>query len=74
MDTLIGVCPDEADVVALFFALQTQWRFHPVAGVRLGIDYAAIAPTASAAGLPMTPAMFHDLREMEGAALAVLLK
>lgn len=60
--------------MALFLALDTQWRFHPMLGARLGIDYAAIGPTASAAGLPFTPAMFHDLRAMEAAAIAVLAK
>lgn len=60
--------------MALFLALDTQWRFHPMLGVRLGIDYSAIGPTAAAAGLPFTPGMFHDLRVMEAAAIAVLAK
>ncbi|HEU4958962.1 MAG TPA: DUF1799 domain-containing protein [Sphingomonas sp.] len=62
--------PDELDAVDLFHALASQWRMHPMAGVRLGIDYAAVPATAAMLGLTMTPELFADLRVMEGAALA----
>lgn len=39
-------------------------------GGRLGLEYAAIAPTAALMEIEMTPAVFADLRLMEGAALA----
>lgn len=63
--------PDEADAVTLFFTLGTQWRFHPFAGSPTGIDYAAIPAVAQMLGIVMTPMLMHDLRIMEGAALAV---
>jgi hypothetical protein len=70
-DDDIDIHPDEQDSVALFFALASQWRWHPMAGARTGLDYAAVAATATMAGIAMTPARFADLRIMEGAALAV---
>ena len=67
----IEICPDEKDAAVLFLALGTQWRWHPMAGVRLGIEYASIAPTAAACEIAMTPALFVDLRQMEAAAIEV---
>ncbi|KQM23123.1 hypothetical protein ASE73_02550 [Sphingomonas sp. Leaf24] len=61
--------PDETDAVALFHALSSQWRVHPMGG-RMGFEYAAIGPTAALMGIEMTAATFADLRVMEGAALA----
>lgn len=60
--------------VRLFYALSSQWRTHPVAGVRLGVDYAAIRPTAENMGLEMTPRVFADIQIMEGAALSVFAR
>ncbi len=71
-DDAIEIAAEDADAVRLFLALSTQWRFHPMVGARLGIDYGAIRPTAEAMGLAMTPALFADLQTMEGAALAAL--
>lgn len=51
-------------------ALSSQWRIHAIAGVRTGLEYAAIAPTAAMMGITMTPALFDDIRVMEGAAMA----
>lgn len=71
---LIEVAPDEEEAVALFMALDTQWRFHPLAGVRTGLDYAAVSPTASMLGLTMNAGLFSDIRIMEGAAMRALAK
>lgn len=70
----IEIAPDEEEAVALFMALDTQWRFHPLAGVRTGLDYAAIGPTASMLGLSMNAGLFADIRLMEGAAMRALAK
>jgi hypothetical protein len=43
-------------------------------GVRIGIDYAAIAPTAAASGLGFDPSIFADIRSMERAALEAFAK
>lgn len=56
-------------MVNLFLRLASQWRFHQT-GFRLGLDYAAVPPVATMLGITMTPALFDDLRLMEGAALA----
>jgi len=57
-------------VVQLFLALSTQWRVHPMAGARLGLEYGAVRQTADMLGIAVTPDLFDDLRVMEGAALA----
>ena len=66
----IEIAPDAFDAVRLFFALASQWRVHPMAGVRLGLDYPAIPVTATMMGLTMTPELFDDMAVMERAALA----
>lgn len=66
----IEIGPDEIDAVRLFYSLGSQWRLHGYSGARLGIEYAAIQPTALMMGISMTPQLFFDLRVMEGAALA----
>lgn len=63
----IATC--DAELVSLFFALETQWRWHPMAGVRQGIDYQAVRPTADLLGVEMTPRIMADIRMMEIAAL-----
>jgi hypothetical protein len=65
----VEIGPDEVDAVALFMSLGTQWRWHPTVGVRLGLIYEAIKPTAENLGLEMTPRLFTDLRIMEDAAI-----
>lgn len=64
--------PDDVPAVALFFALDTQWRRHPFSGARIGIDYAAVRPTADLAGIDVTPDTLPALRIMETAALGAL--
>ncbi len=59
----------DAPSVALFLALGTQWRRHGMTGMRLGIDYTAIEPTARLHDIATSPAIMADIRLMEGAAL-----
>lgn len=66
---LVELAPDEFDAVELFLAMTSQWRTHPMAGVRLGLDYAALPATAAMLGKTMTPRLFDDIRHMEGVAL-----
>ena len=66
--------PDELDAVRLFFTLGSQWRVHAATGVRLGLEYTAVPATAGMLGVTMTPALFDDLRVMEGAALAAFAR
>jgi hypothetical protein len=69
-DKPVELTSEEADSFALFVALDTQWRFHPMAGIRLGLDYMAIEPTARMLGIEMLPQRLLDIRAMEAAALA----
>lgn len=68
-DEEIEVPREDAPVVALFFALDTQWRRHPFTGQRMGIDYAAVKPTAELAGIELVPGILPALRAMELAAI-----
>lgn len=61
---------DEGQSFALFAALDTQWHRHAMTGLRLGIDYGQIEPTARMLSIEMTSQRFLDLRVMEAAALA----
>lgn len=65
----VTIAPDEVPVLGLFLSLGTQWRWCPISGRRLGLDYAAIEPAARLQSIEMKPRMFHDLRLMEEAAL-----
>lgn len=62
--------PEAWDTLRLFMALGTQWRFAGMDGQPMGIDYAAIAPTAAGLGIETTAERFEDLRVMESVALA----
>lgn len=69
----IEVPPDEVQSAQLFLVLDTQWHRHGMTGVRLGLMYDAIEPTARLAGIAVvTPSMFADLQVMESAALDAL--
>ena len=70
----IQILQADADIVALFLALDTQWRRHPMAGSRMGIDYSAIRPTADLYEIALSPSIMADIRLMESAALAEFAK
>ncbi len=62
---------DEGPAIGLFLALQTQWKQAGIAGIRTGLDYGAIEPTARLLGIETGPRLFLDLRLMEDEALRV---
>ena len=62
---------DEGRSIGLFLALDTQWKTAGLAGIRTGLDYAAVSPAARLLGIEMTPQIFLDLRVMEREALSV---
>ena len=68
-DQLVEIAEEDADVVALFFALNTQWLRHPMSGQRMGLDYRAITPTAELLDIAVTPSLLPDLQVMEAAAM-----
>jgi hypothetical protein len=65
----VEIHADDAPVVALFFALGTQWHRHPFSGLRTGLDYSAVRPMADLAGIDITPTTLPALQAMEHAAL-----
>jgi hypothetical protein len=68
----IEVWPDNAQSVATFMALSTQWRM----GARspVGLDYAAIPAVLRLRGIPRAEhaQLFADIQVMESAALATM--
>lgn len=65
----IEVHADNWETVQLFDALHTQWRTAGMAGVRVGLDYGAVAPTAQAMGIELSTQRFQEIRLMEASAL-----
>jgi hypothetical protein len=60
------------EAVALFFQLETQWRFASVGlggVIRTGLDYGAIAAVAAPSDIVVTRALLDDIRTLERAAL-----
>lgn len=55
----------------LFLAMGTQWRTAGMAGVRVGLDYSQIEPTARLCGIAIEPRvpLFLHLRELEAESL-----
>lgn len=70
----IELSRDEGDSLAVFLAMDTQWQRHAMTGLRLGLDYSQIEPTARMLGIEMSAQRFLDLRAMEDAALAQFAK
>ena len=59
---------DEGRAAALFLALGTQWKWTGM-GMRVGLDYAAIEPTARLIGVELGTQVMFDLQAMEAEAL-----
>lgn len=70
-DAPIELTAPEAEPVGLFLALDTQWRWHAMVGMRIGLDYAQIAPVATMMEITLRPELFTDLKMMEAEALRV---
>ncbi len=68
----VEIHADNLETVALFSALATQWRHAGMTGIRVGLDYRAIPPTAQAMGIELTRELFEGLRVMESEALKVM--
>lgn len=68
---------DEGRAASLFLALDTQWIWTATGmvagnggfGVRTGINYASIAPTAAALEIVVDRQVMIDLRTLEAAAM-----
>jgi hypothetical protein len=74
-DTTFGVWQDNAETVAIFMSLQTQWRVGPMGGY-LGFDYPGMQAALTMRGVKTKSRRqtFEDLQAMERAALRVLNK
>lgn len=70
---LFEIWPDMAPAVLVFLAMDTQWKRAPF-GELLGLDYAAIRPTADLLCLSLDAQAFHDVRIMESETLRAVRK
>jgi hypothetical protein len=70
------VWPDCWDAVEVFRAMDTQWRHAGMAGVYIGLEYAALPVVMQLKRIPKKkwPEVFEDLRALETAALEFLNK
>lgn len=69
---VIEIWPDQADSVALFFAMSTQWRWVGAGSggmFRTGLDYTPMASVSAALGITISADVLNDLRIMESAAV-----
>jgi len=75
-DQVIAVHPDNVTAVKLLMVLTTQWQTVAASTMnrsqilRVGLNYAAIEPTARMSGLELTPDDFGRLRYLETECLA----
>lgn len=67
------ILEENAETVALFIQLATQWKVTGFGGV-LGLDYVAVEATMNMVGTENRKQMLEDLQIMEMAALRVLNK
>jgi hypothetical protein len=76
--THFEIYPENQTALELFLAVQTNWRL--VAGMDgvtfQGIDYTALTAVFTLMAIPkkQRPALFAELRTMEGAAIPILNK
>jgi hypothetical protein len=59
------VWPENWDAFRLFCGLNTQWNHVGLAGVRVGLRYEAIEPTARMMGIDVSAAVFAGLQIAE---------
>jgi hypothetical protein len=69
---VIEVWPENWDAMRIFLGLETQWRRAGMAGVPVGLDYAALPVVATALGVPLLEDLLARLRILEGAALTAM--
>lgn len=70
----IVVWDDCWETAQIFAALQTQWHRAGLNGLRTGLDYAAIEPTARMMEIELGRRRFDELRLMEATALKAMAK
>ena len=61
----VFVLPANAEAVRLAIAVATQWRFCPMSGVLLGLDYPALDAAARMIGIPATENVFARVQVIE---------
>lgn len=65
------IWPENVTSLSVFLACSTQWRYGATGGC-LGMDYPALECAMRMMDVKDAPAVFRDVRIMEGAALEVL--
>jgi hypothetical protein len=68
----LDVWDDNEQALLVFLESSTQWRYAGMEGARVGLDYAGVRSVIALLGVPETPALFGDLRDMEHEALQQL--
>lgn len=71
-DEPLEVFEEHREVVELFVASGTQWRYAGLEALPAGLDYAGVRATAEAIGTPWERRLLDSLRVMEHAAIEAL--
>lgn len=69
-----AVFEENREIVELFIAADTQWRYAGANAVPAGLDYAGVRAAADAIGVAITPEVHSGLRVMERAATRALIE
>ena len=69
---MIEVWPENWDAMRVFLGMETQWRRAGMAGVAVGLDYAALPVVTGALGVALDEDLLARLRILEGAAVKAL--
>jgi len=68
----VAVWPENWPALRLFLAVQTQWRIAGMAGVPIGLDYAALPVAARALRLRLDAGLLRRLQVIEAEALSAM--
>lgn len=73
-DNAIELTPGDLPAWGLFVAASGQWRWHPGANVRLGLDYPALQAVAQMTGETIDAKTFRRIQLIEAGALEVFAR
>jgi hypothetical protein len=70
----VEVMPANVEALRVFLAMGTQWRRAGMAGLPVGLDYAALPAVCEAEGVALGADLLARLRLVEGAAIVASIE
>jgi hypothetical protein len=68
----LAIWPENWPAVRVMVSMATQWRRAGMAGIEVGLDYAALPVVCAALSVPLDEDLLSRMRVMEAAALSAL--